>query len=262
VLARIETTTASLVWAITSEGRALSALAHDVGEVAGRTRGIAANQLFGMNRNEQALALVSGPIQGHIVLVTQRGVAKRITSEELEGTRSGSTIMRLKDDDQLAAAFASPDGTDIMIVADNANVLRTSVDGISVQGRGAAGVAGMKLKDGALVLAAGRVDPEVFDGAVVSVTGNAEAKVTPYEEIASKGRGGGGVRLTKLKDGDKLASAFVGSIENLWVLMSTDDDTIKLDPTPVAFAVEPTKRDLVSSSTERQILRIGPVRWA
>ena len=95
----------------------------------------------------------------------------------------------------------------------------------------------------------------------VSITGNAEAKVTPFDEIAAKGRNGGGVRLTKLKDGEKLASAFVGSVENLWVLMSTDDDTTKLDPTPVAFAVEPTKRDLVSSTTERQILRIGPVRW-
>jgi len=261
VTARIETTTTSMVWAITSEGRALSALAHDVGDVASRTRGVAASQLFGTNKNEAVLVITSGPFEGHMALITQRGVAKRITSEELESTKPGSTIMRLKDGDQLAAAFPAKDGIDIAMVADNASVLRTAIDGISVQGRGAAGVAGMKLKDGTKIIAAGPVDPEVWDGAVVSVTGNAEAKATPYDELAAKGRGGGGVRLTKLRDGETLTSAFVGSTEDLFVLMSTDEDATKLDPTPVPFAIEPTKRDLTSSSTDRQILSIARVRW-
>jgi len=184
-----------------------------------------------------------------------------VTSEELEGTKPGSTIMRLKDGDQLAAAFVSADGIDIAMVADNASVLRTSVEGISVQGRGAGGVAGMKLKDDAKVVAAGAIDPQVWDGAVVSITSNAEAKATPFDELPAKGRGGGGVRLTKLRDGDLLTNAFIGSTEDLYVLMSTDDDATKLDPTPVPFEMEPTKRDLVSSGTDRQILSIARVRW-
>ena len=101
----------------------------------------------------------------------------------------------------------------------------------------------------------------MWDGAVVSVTSNAEAKATPYDELPTKGRGGGGVRLTKLRAGETLRSAYVGSIEELWVLMSTDEDVSKLDPTPVPLIIEPTKRDLVSSGTERQILTIAPVRW-
>jgi len=261
VIASVETTTASLVWAITSEGRALSALANDAEDTSGRTRGVAASQLFGTNRGEEILTISSGPFGGHVVLVTEQGSAKRITAEELEGTRSGSTVMRLKDGDKLVAAFIAADGLDIVMVADNASVLRTAVDGISVQGRGAGGVAGMKVKDGAKLIAAGPIDPQNWDGAVVSVTSNAEAKATPYDEIPAKGRGGGGVRLTKLRDGEHLAAAFVGSTEDLWVLMSTDDDATKLDPTPVPFDMEPTKRDLVSSSTDRQILHISPVRW-
>nr|XP_061840611.1 DNA gyrase subunit A-like [Nerophis lumbriciformis] len=261
VVATVETTTASLVWAITSEGRALSALAHDVGEVGGRSRGVAASQLFGTNRGEDVLTIVSGPIDGHLVLVTRGGVAKRLTVEELEATRAGTTVIRLKEGDQLAGAFACADSFDIVMVADNANVLRTSVEGISIQGRGAAGVAGMKLKGQSQIVAAGPVDPQVWDGSVVSVTSGAEAKATPYDEIPAKGRGAGGVRLTKLKDGDKLIAAYVGSIESLWVLMSTDDDASKLDPVPVSFSIEPTKRDLVSTTTERQILSVGQVRW-
>ncbi|MBT6447000.1 MAG: hypothetical protein HOK58_18650 [Acidimicrobiaceae bacterium] len=69
------------------------------------------------------------------------------------------------------------------------------------------------------------------------------------------------MRLTKLRAGERLRTAIVGSTEDLWVLMSTDEDASKLDPIPVAFDIEPTKRDLVSSGTERQILTIAPVRW-
>ena len=261
VIGRVETTTTALVWAITTEARALSAVVHDVGDVSGRGRGVAASQLFGTNRNEHVLMIVSGPIEGHIVLVTQGGVAKRLSVEELEGTRSGSTVMRLKDGDQLAAAFAAADGADMVMVTDSAIALRTGVDGMSLQGRGAAGVGGMKLKDGAKIIAAGVVDPEVWDGAVVSVTSNAAAKATPYDEVPAKGRNTGGVRLTKLRDGERLTLAYVGSTENLWVLKSTDDDASKLDPVPVAFGLEPTKRDLVSTDTDRQILSIATVRW-
>jgi DNA gyrase subunit A len=204
---------------------------------------------------------VSGPIDGHLVLITRRGVAKRLTVDELEGTKSGSTVIRLKDDDELAAAFPCPDGADVIIVADTAVALRTPVDAISVQGRGAAGVAGMKLKDDAKVIAAGPVDPDVWDGVVVSVVPGAEAKATPFDELAAKGRGTGGVRLHKLRDAKPLTAAHVGSLESLWVLMSTDDDPTKLDPTPVPFTLEPTKRDLTPSSTDRQILGFGSVRW-
>lgn len=261
VAARIETTTTATVWAITTEARALSANVHELAESSSRARGDATSQVFGTNRNERVLAIVSGPIDGHLVLITDRGVAKRLTVEELEGTRSTGTVMRLKDGDQLASAFPCPDGADIILVASNASALRTSVDGISVQGRGAAGVAGMNLKDGSRILAAGPVDLEIWDGVIVSVSTGAEAKATPFEELTAKGRGTGGVRLTKLRAGESLVTARVGSAENLWVLMSTDDDAAKLDPTPVPFAIEPTKRDLVSTSTDRQILDLGHVRW-
>jgi DNA gyrase/topoisomerase IV subunit A len=119
----------------------------------------------------------------------------------------------------------------------------------------------MKVKNGSKLIAAGPINTEIWDGAVVSVTNNAEAKATPYDELPAKGRGGSGVRLTKLRAGERLPTAFVGSTEDLWVLMSTDDDATKLDPTPVPFNIEPTKRDLVSSGTDRQILNIAPVRW-
>lgn len=261
VLGRFETSTAATIWAITTEGRALSSLANDAGDVSARTRGVAGDKLFGTNKGERILTVVRPDFLGHLVVVTAKGVAKRLTPDELAGTKAGSTIIKLKEGDSLAAAFVAADDVDVCMVTDSALALRTAVSGISVQGRGAGGVAGMKLKGDARIIAAGPVDPQVFDGVIVTVTPGAEAKATPFDEIPAKGRATGGVRLHKLRDDKPLTTAYIGSTENLWVLMSTDDDATKLDPTPVAFAIEPTKRDLMPTSTDRQILDLAPVRW-
>ena len=145
-----------------------------------------------------------------------------------------------------------------MLVSSDAQTLRTSVDNISVQGRNAAGVLGMKLRDGVKVIGAGAA---IGDGAVVTVTDTGTAKVTPFEELTSKGRGGTGIRITKFTKEKSLVLAKVVGPEGLLTVMATDDDPKKADPVPVDLPLEPTKRDLVSSRTERRILDVGLPRW-
>lgn len=250
------TSTRSLLWAITSEGRALSATAAEVGEVAGRSRGSDAKQVFGLNAGERVLTVLT-PNEEHLVVVTEQGVAKRLSPEEVQKTKSGSTIIKLKGGDKLAAAFVAPSGIDIVIVASDAQTLRTDIETISVQGRGASGVAGMKLRDGSKVIAAGSV---IGDAVICSVTQNGAGKTTPLEELEGKGRGGVGVRLTKLDD-ETLKAAAIGDLPTMLAVMATDNDHAKTDPTPVAFPVLPSKRDLVSTELDRPILDLGPARW-
>jgi DNA gyrase subunit A len=256
-VASVLTSTTAPVWAITSEARAIAVKAFEIGEVAGRSRGSAAPQLFGTARGETILTIVA-PDSENIVLISARGAAKQITATELAATTSGKTVLNLKPGDSLAAAFTCPEGADIIAVGSDAQALRTTADSISVQGRAAGGVAGMKLKGHATVVAAG---PALGDGCVLSVTSTGLAKATAFEELPTKGRGTGGVRLTRLREGDTIALAYVGSLGGLLATMSTDEDRSKPDPTPVAVELEPSKRDLQSTPTERPILAFGPARW-
>lgn len=249
--------THALVFAITSEGRALAVRAADIPEVGGRSRGTPGDKLFGTNRGEEILTVIT-PGQEHLVLISAGGVAKRIAAEELGETKSGKTVINLKGNDKLAAAFTCPDGIDVVIVASDAQTLRTAVDGISVQGRGAGGVAGMKLREGAAVIGAGSA---LGDGAVVTVSDTGTAKITPFEELEAKGRGGTGVRITRFTKEKRLTMATVVGPDALMAVMATDDDDKKADPTPVDLTLEPTKRDLVSAKTERRILAVGVGRW-
>ncbi|MCB0996562.1 MAG: DNA topoisomerase 4 subunit A [Acidimicrobiales bacterium] len=251
------TTTLATVIAVTSEGRALSARSMDISEVSGRSRGTTAAEVFGTNKGEQIHCLMAGGAEP-LTLVTTAGVVKRLSPDEVAGTKSGRTLISLKGNDKVAAAFTCPDGADFVIVASDAQALRTPVDAVSMQGRGAGGVAGMRLREGATVVGAG---PAIGDGAVVSVTDLGTCKVTPFEELPSQGRGSGGVRLTRFTKESRLELVHVSGPDMLLAVMSTDDDPRKPDPTPVPLPVEPSKRDLVSIATERRILDVGPARW-
>ena len=249
--------THSSVFAITSEGCARSLRSLDIGEVKGRSRGIAATKAFATGKGEVILTAIS-PGEENIVLVTTNGVAKRISPEELAGTTSGKPLIKLKPNDKLAAAFPCPDGVDIIIVASDAQTLRTPVDNISTQGRNAAGVIGMKLREGVKVVGAGAA---LGDGAVITVTDTGTAKATPFEELTTKGRGGTGIRITKFTKEKSITLAKVVGPDVVLAVMATDDDPRKSDPVPVDLPLESSKRDLVSSKTERRILDIGPARW-
>ena len=254
---QVMATNHSTVFAISSEGRALSATAIDIADSSSRARGAPAAQVFGANKGEQLLALIA-PGDEYLVLVTASGVVKRVAPDELAETKGGRPIINLKPGDRVAAAFTSPESVDIVIVASDGQCLRTAVDGISVQGRGAGGVAGISLRGDAVVVGAGAV---IGETSIVSVTDKGWAKATEADDIPAKGRGAGGVRLARFPDNQRIALVYVGAPSGLHALMALDDNPSQTDPNPARFPLEPTKRDLVSVQTERRIHAVGPLRW-
>ncbi len=257
--ARLVTSTGSLIAAVTTEGRAFVIRGGDANDASGRTRGGSVTQLLGLNKGEAVVGLVNDRDE-NLVVVTARGVIKQLTTNEVLSTKAGRSVIGLKDGDRVVAAFLAPVGIDGAIVASDGQVLRLPLDSISVQGRAAGGVAGLKLKAGSVVVGAG---PLIGDGNVVVITSAAGAKATPYDEVLRKGRGGQGVRMARLADGETLTGAWFGegTPSGLLAQMVRDDDPKKLDPHPVPIDIEPSKRNLVPSRTERQVLVLAPGRW-
>ncbi|MDZ7679133.1 MAG: DNA topoisomerase (ATP-hydrolyzing) [Acidimicrobiales bacterium] len=257
LVSAVETTNHATVFAVTDTGRALGVTAMEVPEVAGRNRGANAAEVVDLKHGERVITLLV-PGDDMVLLVTRSGIAKRITAAELAGTKSGGAVIGLKGDDRLVAAMPAPDDADVVMVTDDAQALRTAVAGVSVQGRGASGVAGMKVKAGAAVIAAGLVP----DGAMIlSVTDTGTAKLTDAAEIPAKGRGAGGVRLTRFKTEKHLAFARVGPIDDLAVVVGQPDAPTKPDPTPVALHLTPSRRDTQSAPTDERILGAGTRRF-
>ena len=158
----------------------------------------------------------------------------------------------------MVAATPAPDGTDVVVVASNAQALRCEAATVSVQGRGAGGVAGMKLTDGATVVGAGIAAPGTI---VLTVTDAQTAKVTDADELPVKGRATGGSRITKFRSEKRLEWAYVGPDDGLLVVVGTEEAPTRPDPAPESLTIQHTGRDLVSKATRRRFLAVGTGRW-
>jgi DNA gyrase subunit A len=254
---RVSTTNHAAVFALTDRGRALTVTAMEIPEVAGRNRGAAASEVVDLQHGESVVSICV-PGEHPLLLVTRGGVAKRLAPDELAATKTGQPVINLKGDDTLFAAFEAPDGSEVVMVADDAQTLRTGVDQVSVQGRGAGGVAGMKLKPGVAIVGAG---PAPEGAMVLSVTDTGTAKLTEAAEVPAKGRGTGGVRLTRFKSESKLAWAHVGPVDDLVAVVGQEDNPTRPDSTPVPLTIAPTRRDTQSATTEEPLLAVGTRRF-
>ncbi|MEO7448746.1 MAG: DNA gyrase subunit A, partial [Humibacillus sp.] len=154
-----------------------------------------------------------------LAVATAGGVVKRVTPE---APRSDDwTLISLKDGDRVVGAVvADHDDLDLVLITDDAQLLRFAASTVRPQGRSAGGMAGIKLSAGAAVTFFGVVDP-AREGVVVTSSGASDAlpgtqggslKVTPYAEYPPKGRATGGVRCHRfLRGEDTLVLAFAGN---------------------------------------------------
>ncbi len=260
---RVATSTHAQLWALTSKGRVLPTNVEAVAEVSGRSRGTSSGELFALDKGESIRLLVTAPpADGEappVLMVTTQGVMKRISVAELTGTPAGKPAIKLKPGDSVVAACSAPDGVDVLAVASNAQAMRCEAASVTLQGRGAGGVSGMKLADGATVVGAGVVGDE--DAVVLTVSDAQTAKVTDASEIPTKGRATGGLRITKFRNEQRLDWAYVGPESGVLLVVGTEDAPSKPDASPEPLTIPHTGRDLVSKATRRRLLAVGFGRW-
>ncbi len=261
IAASVIASTGSLVAAVTSRGRVFTARGGEIEEAVNRVRGFDASSVFGLGSGERVLALVA-PGDDKLVTVTAAGIVKRMDAEEVLDSRPGSPLIALRDGDQVVCAFSAPDEADLVIAADDGRALRMEASSVRVQRRGAAGMAGIKLREGSVPVGAGAV---AGDSVLVVATtaGGTEGgiKTTPCSDLPTQGRGGQGVLVVKLAADERVVAAAVGDADGMLALMGQDDNPRKMDPHPVALRLEPTARYRSPQRVERPIHVLAPGRW-
>ena len=229
VVSDVATTTRSEVGVVTDLGRVLRlnvvdlpSLAPTAGapSLAGGTR---LSDLIDLGKDEKPLALIrlaeaDVARGGAIALGTRQGVVKRV---QLDFPRTdGFEIIALKDGDRVVGAVDLEEDADLdlVFVTSDAQLLHFPSSGVRPQGRGAGGVAGIKLTAGAHVVSFGVIDV-TRQADVVTVAGSSgtlpvlqtgSLKVSAFTEYPAKGRATGGVRCHRfLRGEDVLIGAWV-----------------------------------------------------
>ena len=188
--------------------------------LAGGTR---LSDLIDLGKDEKPLALIrlaeaDVARGGAIALGTRQGVVKRV---QLDFPRTdGFEIIALKDGDRVVGAVDLEEDADLdlVFVTSDAQLLHFPSSGVRPQGRGAGGVAGIKLTAGAHVVSFGVIDV-TRQADVVTVAGSSgtlpvlqtgSLKVSAFTEYPAKGRATGGVRCHRfLRGEDVLIGAWV-----------------------------------------------------
>jgi DNA gyrase subunit A len=245
----------------------------------------------GLAEGETVLALASldGGDNAGVVLGTASGIVKRV-QPDYPANRDEFELITLKDGDRVVgAAYLASDEADLVFITTDAQLLRFGASSVRPQGRQAAGVAGIRLSDGASIVWFGAIGPAASTAAgavpgmadpaastaagvagaggtadpaatavVVTVagrsgalpgTGGASVKVTPFTEYPHKGRATGGVRCQRFLKGED--GLILAWIGQPPVLAATESGVM------VDLADMQGRRDGSGTALTRQLARLG-----
>ncbi len=217
-----DTTTRGDLGAVTSRGRLVRFSPVDLPSVPANAvqlaAGTRADQYVGLPAGEHVVAVVALVDAPPLAIGTAQGVVKRVSAAEI-AQKPDIDIIALKPGDSVVGAAPASDAAELVFVTSDAQLLRFGADTVRPQGRGAGGMAGIRVTPGERVIAFSAVTPTA-ETVVATIAGSTQSlpgtdagsgKVSPFSEFPSKGRGTGGVRAQRfLKGEDTLTLAWVG----------------------------------------------------
>ncbi|WP_040492946.1 DNA gyrase subunit A [Ilumatobacter nonamiensis] len=164
----------------------------------------------------------------YLFFATRLGTVKKTTFTEYDKSRrDGLIAINLKDGDELVKVIETGGDDDIFMVSKRGMTIRFNENDVRSMGRTAAGVRGMKLKNGDDAVVS--VDVARDDTAILTVTEAGYGKRTQLDRFNVQGRGGQGVKGMKLtgKKGEVVAAFMVGLDDEI-VAVSNNGITIRM----------------------------------
>ena len=156
----------------------------------------------------------------NLVMVTKRGIIKKITADSFKNIRRGGLrAVNLKDDDELIAVRLLEGNKDIFVATKDGMAIRFSQSDLRNLGRTAAGVKAITLNEGDYVIGAEVIE----DGLkLLIVSEKGYGKCTDTSSFRVQSRGGKGLKAYKVteKTGDVVGIAMVNDNEELMIVTS------------------------------------------
>ena len=202
----------------------------------------------GLADDEAVLALASldGGDASGVALGTASGVVKRV-QPDYPANRDEFELITLKDDDRVVgAAYLTGDDAELVFITSDAQLLRFAAGSVRPQGRPAAGMAGIRLSDGATAVWFGAIGPAVTRSAQPSRpasppdgrAGSHEAAMTAMAdlkaELNGEEPGAGGAWVTSPEAAAAVVVTVAGRSD---ALPGTGGASVKITP----FAEYPPK---------------------
>ena len=129
--------------------------------------------------------------KGYLVLVTAKGIIKKIKVSEIKNLRkNGTIIIKLKKNDYLQKGIITDGEDNLLIITKNGLVIHFSEKDLGITKKQSEGVIGIKLQNEDTVVDILKTENQ---GYLFTITEKGFGKKTPFKEFRIQGRGGKGV---------------------------------------------------------------------
>jgi len=208
ILKVLATRTIHTVMFLTDQGRAFTMKTHEIPEAGRSARGTPLVNLLQLGEGEKvtgAVAVDEFTPTKNLTLVTKQGTIKRTPLDAFSNIRSSGIIAtQFDDNDTLAEALITSGEEQIIIATNTGLAIRFEETDVSIVGRTAKGVVGIRLEKESKVTDACSVPTKPTNEAILMITRNGLGKRTQIGKFRLQKRGGYGVIALKVgsKSGD------------------------------------------------------------
>jgi DNA gyrase subunit A len=213
----------------TSQGKVYEIENIEIEESGRATKGKPITKYIKLEPNERVLAMMDiSDYKGDLLFVTKNGVVKRTSLEDFKNiTSKGIRAITFKDGDELVSVLLVESGDSTVLISTKLGMsIRFSVDEVRTMGRNAAGVRGIKLREGDQVVSATVLKDD--SGYILTITEKGFGKLTEASEYRKQSRDGLGIKnIAEVeKTGPVVGVAYVKGDEEV-VVFTKDGASIK-----------------------------------
>lgn len=240
----LTTSTHSDLLFFTNRGKAYQLKMYEIPEGRRATKGKSVMNFLSLAAEEKVTSIVplekdakaSSPF---LLLVTKKGVAKKMEAESFKDVRrSGLIAIKLDDGDELLSANFLDKSDEVIMATKMGQSIRFKEADVRAMGRSAGGVRGIKLvKASDNVVGVSIVNKSMKDASFMVISENGLGKRSGLDEYKTQGRGGSGIKTFKItpKTGNVVAAGIVTPEMSELIAMSKKGQVIRtpIDSVPV-----------------------------
>lgn len=232
----LSTNTHSDLLFFTNKGKAYQIKMYDIPEGRRATKGKSIMNFISLESEEKVTSIL--PIDKemmktatHLMLVTKKGVAKKVSIESFKDVRrSGLIAIKLEKTDELQAVLAVAKGDDVILATTLGQSIRFKESDVRQMGRTASGVRAIKLAKDDFVIGVDNIKKDETDLTFLTLSSNGLGKKTKTKEYKTQKRGGSGIKTAKVtaRTGKLIVAKLVGD-ENEIIAISQKGQVIRVD---------------------------------
>ena len=211
----VKVSTSDTLYFVSEKGEAAAVAVHTLPETEKLSDGTIWHKVSPLKSSDKLAAVFALPArkseypeESYVLTVTRGGMVKKSAISELPGPSAQPfTLVRVNDGDVLGWVVLTDGQKEILLATASGMGIRFGEDGVRPMGLVAAGVNGIKLGVGDLVVG---MDILPQKGNVFIITSDGKGKRIEPKDFPTQGRYGKGVILWKLPDGERVAGMVVG----------------------------------------------------